>query len=270
MDLDGAVAIVTGGGSGIGRMTALLLAERKASVVVCGRRLDALKETVGLIERSSGHSIALTMDIRDSLLVNGVVRAVLARFGRIDILVNNAGVALAKPMNETTEAEWDEVIDTNLKGVFLCSKAVLPNMIAAGRGVIINVSSILGRTGLPNYGAYCASKFGVIGLTEAIAAECQGTGIRIFAVCPGPTFTELHRRLVGQVNARRSMAPEYVAERIVGLVTGHAPAGSPVVVVDERAPALPRDEAGRSWRQRARGWVRPMLAAVGLARDKSK
>lgn len=268
MELEGAVAIVTGGGSGIGRATALLLAGRKAKVVVAGRSSDALEGTVALIESRGGHGIALPTDVRNSVSVQRLVQAVLARFGRIDVLVNGAGVALAKPVKDMTEEEWNTVVETNLKGVFLCSSAVLPSMIEAGRGVIINVSSILGLSGLANYGAYCASKFGVIGLTEAMAAECQATGIRNYAVCPGPTFTALHRRLVGEMNAQRSMPPERVAERIVGLVTNHTPEGSPVtVVVDEQAPARPCDETRRSWRQRVKQW---MLAAIRLARGTSK
>ena len=271
MELDGAVAIVTGGGSGIGRATALLLARRQVQVVVVGRSSGALEHTVSLIESSGGHGIAMPTDVRTSVSVDGMVKAVLARFSRIDVLVNSAGVAVAKPVGDTTEEDWDQVVDTNLRGVFLCCRAVLPTMMTAGQGNIINVSSILGRTGLRNYGAYCASKFGVIGLTEAMAAECQGTGIRVFAVCPGPTFTELHRRLVGEVNARRSMAPEYVGGKIVALVAGHVPEGSPVaVVVDEPPPAPPWDEAGCSWRQRARGWVRPVLTALRRARSAGK
>jgi len=268
VELAGAVAIVTGGGSGIGRATALLLAERKAWVVVAGRSSGALEEAVVLIESRGGHGIALPTDVRDSASVQRLVQAVLARFGRIDIVVNSAGVAVAKSLKDMTEEEWDSVVETNLKGVFLCSKAVLPTMIAAGRGVIINVSSVLGRAGIANYGAYCASKFGVIGLTEAMAAECHAAGIRTYAVCPGPTFTALHRRLVGELSAQRSMPPERVAERIVGLVTHGSPEGSSVtVVVDEQAPAMSCGQTGRSWRQRVKRWL---LAAIRFARGPSK
>jgi 3-oxoacyl-[acyl-carrier protein] reductase len=261
------VAIVTGGGSGIGRTTALLLAERKASVVVCGRRLEALNETVTLIERSGGRGIALTTDIRDSLHVSAMVRAVLERFGRIDVLINNAGVALAKPMGETTDAEWDEVIDTNLKGVFLCSKAVLPNMIAAGRGVIINVSSILGQSGVRNLSAYCASKFGVIGLTQALADELQPLPIRVYAVCPGPTYTDLHRGVVGDERAKLAMPPEKVSTKIVSLASEdfRLPSGS-AIVIDELPPAPDLRGVRGKWRQVARGCLKPVLCVVSKIR----
>jgi 3-oxoacyl-[acyl-carrier protein] reductase len=218
MELDGAVAIVTGGGSGIGRATALLLARQKANVVVCGRRPARLEETIKVLQATGGRGIALTTDVRDESGVKAMVDAVIARFGRVDVLVNNAGVAVAKPMSETTEEEWNQVIDTNLKGAFLCSKAVLPSMTVAGRGVIVNISSILGRSGLANFSAYCASKFGVIGFSEAMADEYRATGIRVYAVCPGRTSTEMQRQLGGETIARLSMDPAYVAERIVGLV----------------------------------------------------
>jgi NAD(P)-dependent dehydrogenase (short-subunit alcohol dehydrogenase family) len=268
VELEDAVAIVTGGGSGIGRATALLLAGRKAHVVVASRSSGALEETVALIKSRGGHGIAVPTDVRNAVSVQRLVEAVLAGFGRIDVLVNGAGIALAKPVKDLTEEEWDEVVETNLKGVFLCSRAVLPSMITAGQGVIINVSSVLGRVGIGNYGAYCASKFGVIGLTEAMAAECQATGIRNYAVCPGPTFTALHRRLVGEINAQRSMPPERVAERIVGLVTHHAPEGSSVtVVVDEQAPATSSDATSRSWQQRVKRWI---MATIRLVQGATK
>ena len=258
MDLYGSVAIVTGGGSGIGRATALLLAERKARVAVCGRRPEALGETVAMIERSGSLAVAVVTDVREVAQVNAMVRAVLDQFGRIDVLVNNAGIAIAKPVVETTEEDWDEILNTNLKGPFLCYMAVLPIMMEACRGTIVNVSSVLGKSGIANMGAYCASKFGVVGLTQALAEEVKLKGIQIFAVCPGPTYTELHRRVVGDRLAELSMPPEKVAQKIVGLVRGEIQVSSGgAIVVDEHTPRLPPHGWKGKWREVARQWLGP-------------
>lgn len=258
MELDGAVVIVTGGGSGIGRATALLLAEWKACVVVCGRRPEALRETVALAERTGAHAVAQVTDVSHSAQVNAMVRAVLDQFGRIDVLVNNAGIAIAKPVVETTEKEWDQILNTNLKGPFLCSMAVLPSMMEAHRGVIVHVSSILGKCGIANMGAYCASKFGVIGLTEALAKEVKLKGIQTFAVCPGPTYTDLHRSIVGEKLAEQAVPPEKVAQKIVGLLRGEiqVPSGG-AIVVEEQTPRLPPHGIEGKWREVARQWLRP-------------
>jgi len=258
VQLQNAIAVITGGGSGIGKAIAQSLADRGASVVVCGRRSDPLAETVRLIERKMGKAFALPMDVRDWSQVSATVNRVLDRFGRIDILVNNAGIAMAKPMLETTEADWDEIIDINLKGVFLCCKAVLPTMTKTGDGVIVNVSSILGMTGTAKFGAYCASKFGVIGLTQVLAEELKPHGIRVYAVCPGPTDTDLHRKIVGQEAARKATPPEKVAARVISLVTGEIIlASGAVLMLDESSFRFGSNKAKRRWRKAAKQWLEP-------------
>ncbi len=258
MELKETVVIITGSGTGIGRATASLFAKRGATIVACGRRPNPLKETMSLINQRSCAGLALVCDVTDWAQVTNVIEKTVQRFGRVDILVNNAGIAIAKPLVETTGEEWDEVLATNLKGLFLCCKAVLPAMVEAGRGVIVNVSSILGKRGIANLGAYCASKFGVIGLTEALADEYNERGIRAYAVCPGPTYTDLHRKIVGEEAAKVAMPPEKVGAKIIDVVTGkiHLPSGS-AILIDEQPLGLASREAKERWRQRARRWLKP-------------
>lgn len=252
MKLKDAVAIVTGAGSGIGRATALALARRHATVFVCGRRSEALDETVAAADRPLGRLFPLVTDVTRAGEVRSMVAQVLRATGRVDVLVNAAGVAVARPAPETTEADWDIVLDTNLKGPFLCSQAVLPGMIAAGRGVIVNVSSVLGLAGLANFGAYCASKFGLVGLTEALADECRRTGVRIFAVCPGRTATAMQRQLGGDELMRLSMPPDRVAATITNLVEREPSRRSGIaVVVDDQRFAMRWYETRRAWRRLA-------------------
>lgn len=262
MELKGAVVIVTGGGTGIGRATALLFAERGANLVVCGRRYDVLSETVQLIEQKGVKALAIPTDIRYWSQVRNMINLVLQQFGKVDILVNNAGIAIVKPVVETTEEEWDTILDTNLKGVFLCCKAVLPTMLKLNRGMIINVSSILGKAGIANWGAYCASKFGVIGFTEALAKELElnSKGIQVFAVCPGRTNTPMQHIVAGKRIAELSMPPQKVAAKIISLAAGEIKLhpGS-ALVVDEQSFQITLYEARGKFRQIVRQWLKPVL-----------
>jgi NAD(P)-dependent dehydrogenase (short-subunit alcohol dehydrogenase family) len=268
MNLKDAVVIVTGGGTGIGRATALLFAEHGARVVVCGRRPEPLTETVRLIKQRGGNALAVLTDVRERGQVMGMVSSALEHFGKVDILINNAGVAILKDIVETTEEEWDNILDTNLKGIFLCCKAVLPNMVEACNGVIVNVSSILGKTGIANMGAYCASKFGIIGITQALADEFKQRGIRIYAVCPGSTYTDLHCRIVGEEVAKMAAPPDQVAAKIIGLITGEVrlPSGG-AIEVDEQSARLALNEAKDKWQQVARRWLKPALPMLRKVRN---
>jgi 3-oxoacyl-[acyl-carrier protein] reductase len=239
MELRGAVVVITGGGTGIGRATAHLFAEKGSMVIVCGRRSEPLEETVRLIEQRGGNGLALPVDVRESCQVRELADEVSQRFGTIDVLVNNAGVAMSKPILETSETEWDDMLDVNLKGVFLCCRAVLPMMIRNRKGVIINVSSILGLRALANFGAYSASKFGVIGLTQALAKEIKGRDIFICAVCPNLTSTNMQTSLSNKRISRLSMPPDKVAEKILDLTTGEiALESGGALVIDEQSPSL--------------------------------
>jgi NAD(P)-dependent dehydrogenase (short-subunit alcohol dehydrogenase family) len=268
MELTDKVAIITGGGTGIGRASALLMAKLGAKVVVCGRRSAPLLETAQLIEQEGGKALALPADVRNSTEVREMVGLVVKHFERIDILLNNAGIALPKPAVEVTEEEWDNILDTNLKGVFLCCQAVLPGMLAASQGVIINVSSILGLAGIANWGPYCAAKFGLLGLTQAWAEELKPKGIEIFTVCPGRTNTEMQRRVGGARIAELSMPPDKVAAKIVGLARGEIrlPSGS-AIVVDEQSPRLAFYETKVKGGQIARRWFTPTLPILDRLRQ---
>jgi NAD(P)-dependent dehydrogenase (short-subunit alcohol dehydrogenase family) len=204
-------------------------------VILCGRKSDPLQSTSRQIREKGGEVLALPTDIKEWAQVRSTVDVVLNRYGRIDALINNAGVAIRKAIMETDDEDWDLVLQTNLKGYFLCCKAVLPSMIEAHRGLIVNVSSILGLSGTAEMGAYCSSKFGVIGLTQSLAAELEQTGIKVCAVCPGPTYTDLHRQMVGEDEAKEAMSPERVAETILAVVTGkmELPSGEALVVDDQ-------------------------------------
>jgi len=231
------IVVITGAGSGIGKATALLFAEHDATIIVCGRHQSTLDETVREIEQKNGKIFAIPMDVTDWTQVRNMTDNVLQRFGKIDIIINNAGIINVKPTVQMTEKEWDSVIDTNLKGVFLCCKAVIPSMTSANKGRIINISSNLGKTGIANHSAYCASKFGVIGLTQALADELKNNNIRVFAVCPGSTNTDLHRNVVGDEMAKFAMSPKIVAEVIYNLSSEKSKVSSgSSIIIDESSP----------------------------------
>jgi len=191
MLLNGKVAMVTGAGRGIGKAIALRFAEEGARLVLCARsagQLDAVADTVRALGRSC-HSG--TLDVADEAQVALFVHAALQSFGRIDILVNNAGVSNPKPFLETSDADWDEAIGVNFKGVVFCTRAVLPGMLHRGNGRIINIASAAAVRGLPGSPAYTASKFAVVGLTQSLADEVMEKGVRVNVLCPGPVKTEL-------------------------------------------------------------------------------
>ncbi len=260
MKLLGKVAIITGGGTGIGKATAILLAQQGAKIAVCGRRDEFLKETVNLIEQIGGEAIAIVTDVQDIIQVNQMVNKVLAKFGQIDILINNAGIAIAKPFIEHTELDWDNILNINLKGVFLTCQEVLPQMITTHSGVVINVSSILGKSGISSFSAYCASKFGIIGLTQSLAAEYRTQNIRLYSVCPGRTNTDMQRQLGGQKIADLSMPPEKVATKIVNLINGKLslPSGSNIVV-DRQSMKLTIYEISEKFKPQFKKLLKPFF-----------
>ena len=169
------IAIVTGGGRGIGKETAILLAKKSVNVVVCSRTQSEISSTVEEINKLTGNSSALGIkcDVSIPSEVNSLVKSTIEKFGSntIDILVNNAGVAYDRKLIDTSEEEWDQTINSNLKGAFLFTKAVLPYMISNRSGVILNVNSGAGKAGFSDLSAYCASKFGLVGLAESLALE---------------------------------------------------------------------------------------------------
>jgi NAD(P)-dependent dehydrogenase (short-subunit alcohol dehydrogenase family) len=185
--LEGETAIVTGGGRGIGRAIALALARAGATVVAASRSADELERTKKEIEGAGGRALALATDVTSRAAVEALAARAREATGRIDIVVNNAGVFVWKALANLEEAEWDRILDTNLKASYLLVHATLPSLIASGRGRIINVSSIHGTVGEANVVAHCAAKFGLVGLTKALASELRGVGVTVNAICPGST-----------------------------------------------------------------------------------
>ncbi|HEY7818260.1 MAG TPA: SDR family oxidoreductase, partial [Vicinamibacteria bacterium] len=200
------VAIVTGASRGIGRATALALARKGFSVGLAARSADALLALESEIRDMGGRALSILTDVSDEASVGAMVGTASRDLGPIDLLVNNAGTLIRAPVTETDSAGWDHVLGVNLKGAFLCTRAVLPSMIERRRGRIVNVSSISGKLGTPLLSAYCASKWGLLGFSLAAAEELKAQGVQVFSVCPGSVNTEMLQQ--GIPGAKPDMEPE--------------------------------------------------------------
>jgi NAD(P)-dependent dehydrogenase (short-subunit alcohol dehydrogenase family) len=198
-DFANKVALVTGGTSGIGRSAAIAFAQAGAKVVVAGRRQTEGEETVQAIRAHGGEAIFVTTDVAKAADVQTLVEKVIAQYGRLDIAFNNAGVEQEPtPITDQTEATYDQVMDINVKGVWLSMKHEIPAMLKNGGGAIINTSSIAGLVGFAGPSIYIASKHAVEGLTKSIALEYAKAGIRVNAVSPGPIETAMFDRFASQ------------------------------------------------------------------------
>jgi NAD(P)-dependent dehydrogenase (short-subunit alcohol dehydrogenase family) len=191
MELDGKVAIVTGGNSGIGRAISEVFARENARVVIGARNVEKGDQTVEAIQKKGGIAAFVRTDVRESSQVKHLVEEAVARYGTVDIVCHCAGTELVKLLVDTTEEEWDRVMNTNVKGAYLVSKYALPYMIAKRKGTIINISSQLGFVAFERFSAYCASKGAIIQLTKAMALEYAKYGIRVNCVCPGAIDTPM-------------------------------------------------------------------------------
>lgn len=190
--LQGQVAIITGGGSGIGAAIAHKMAEMGALAVLCGRRRSPLENTAAAIVKSGGLAEIAECDVLNLDSVAEVAARVDRDFGRADVLVNNAGVgSFAGPLHQMAPESWEQVLNTNLRGVYYCIRSFAPMMIRAHNGHIVNISSLAGKNALPNGAAYAASKWGLNGLSYSLAEELRVHNIRVSVVCPGSVNTEL-------------------------------------------------------------------------------
>jgi NADP-dependent 3-hydroxy acid dehydrogenase YdfG len=215
--LAGRVALVTGGSRGIGRAIALKLAGLGAAVAICGRDAEKLRATADELQALTEKSFWQTADVTRSDDVKKLVSDTEKQLGPIGILVNNAGIGLFGPAHEKKGEEWDRVLDTNAKSVFLVSSAVLPAMIRQGAGDIINISSLAGRNTFAGGGLYCASKWAVQGLSGCMAEDLRDYGIRVSVICPGSVATEFSGR--GMKGANNALQPDDVAQAVAAVVT---------------------------------------------------
>jgi NAD(P)-dependent dehydrogenase (short-subunit alcohol dehydrogenase family) len=195
--LDGKVALVTGGARGLGKTMATALAQAGANVAITARSAASCEETAKAIAEETGRKClpfaAEVTSVRD---VDRLADEVEAAFGQIDILVNNAGTNIRGQVDQLSEADWDTVIDTNLKGPFLCARAIGPRMVKRAWGRVINMGSTLSVIALPGRAPYASSKAGVLNLSRVLALEWAGTGVTVNTICPGPFATEMNRQLL--------------------------------------------------------------------------
>lgn len=214
--LAGKVAIVTGGGSGIGKAVALAFAREGARVTVTGRRQEKLAETLAEIRAHGGEGLAVVCDVSKAADTQRVAEETEKAFGRTDVLVNNAGALSVSTIETISEEDWDRVIVTNLKGPFLMSRAVLPHIKRAGGGSIINIGSILGLFAMKDRVAYCASKGGVTMLTKAMAIDNAKDKIRVNCICPSIVETDLVKGLFSETEEGRRVRDARLASIPIG------------------------------------------------------
>ena len=221
MSLDGKVSIITGGGGGIGSAVAYRFAEEGAKVVVASRTENDLEKVISKIGAMGKEAIGIPTDVSSEKDVKDLVDRTVERFGTVDILVNNAGIGYRNAVVDTPLEEWKRVIDVNLSGTFLCSRAVLPHMMEQKYGKIINISSGWGKRGYPLHSAYVASKFGMAGFTESLAKEVKDYNIVVEVVFPGAVDTPITHfvsdeefRRLGYPERDTWLKPEDIAEAV--------------------------------------------------------
>lgn len=248
MQLKNKVAVITGGGKGLGKELAKILASEGSEVVICSRTESDLANVCNEIKSIGCKCEYSVLDVTDPKQVYNFVRGVARSHGRINILITNAGyVNEWKPIEENTEEEFENCFKVNVYSMYYFLKKVVPLMRKQGEGAIVNISSMAGKRGLPNLAAYSASKFSVIGLTQSVAKELEGTKVFCFTVCPGGMKTEMRARLFGAEDAKKQQDPQYVANVIKDVLTGKikVPHGGDIIVRHGKITAInPLPEQG--------------------------
>lgn len=223
------VALVTGGSFGIGRATAIAFAKQGAKIAVADWKEDKNQETLKRIGKAGSEGIFIRCDVSKSQEVKAMMSKIITKYGKLDFAFNNAGIeGSMASVHECSEENWDKTISVNLKGVWLCMKYEIPQMLKQGKGVIVNMSSVAGLIGFANLPAYVSSKHAIVGLTKTAALENAKTGIRVNAVCPGVIKTEMIDRITGKDKAvekqyegmepvGRMGKPEEIAESVIWL-----------------------------------------------------
>lgn len=219
--LTGKTSLITGASRGIGFAIARKLGELGSRVSVCSRDPKKLEDAVSELRRAGIEVFAMPADVTSTADIDAFVRQTETSLGPIDFAVNNAGIGIFEPAHEASEADWDTVLDTNLKSVFLMTKALAPGMIKRRSGYIINIASLAGKNSFAGGGIYCASKWGLLGFTKCVAEDLRGHGIRVSAICPGSVATEFSHGggpAKGK-NESKMLQPDDIAHAVAMLVT---------------------------------------------------
>lgn len=212
------VAIVTGGATGIGKAIGVNLAKNGACVAICSRNLSRLNATAAEFEALKLPVLTLQVDVRKKDEIRNAVKAVMAKWNAIHILVNNAGISGLNMIDDPDDSKWQAILDTNLTGMYLMTKEVIKNITDHSGGRIINISSVLGKFGVPGYTAYCTTKHGMIGFTRALALEVVSRGITVNTICPGWVDTDMAAQGISESAALQGITPEEFKAQAVAAV----------------------------------------------------
>jgi 3-hydroxybutyrate dehydrogenase len=215
MSLAGQVAVVTGGGRGIGAAIARSLAQEGARILVTSRSGDQLERIVAALAQDGGEAQAFAADVTDPAGVRRMMDAAQKSFGKVDILVNNAGASTSAPLAKITLEEWNRMLTVNATSTFLCTQAALPGMIERGHGRIVNIASVAALSGGRYIAAYAAAKHAVLGFTRCVAAEAAEYGVTVNAVCPGYVDTDMTQESITRISEKTGMSREEALERIL-------------------------------------------------------
>ncbi len=233
-NLEGKVAVVTGASKGIGKAIAVALADAGAKVVLAARTPKTVEQAASDIRETGAHAIAIPTDVTDIDAVQNLIQCTLETYQSLDILINNAGSGVFGTVADFDPSDWDSVINSNLKGVYLCAKYALPHLLAQqGGGQIINVLSIAAKVAFPASGAYCAAKAGALALTKVLAAEVRDKNIRVTAVLPGSVETPFWDDIPQHPDFEKMLKPEHVANAVLSVCQ------QPIGMVTEEIVVMP-------------------------------